>query len=665
MNKLLAKVLLIVCLIPICFAVSLFLVGVIISQRNGMVSDPTIGHYIGLVRDDPNGFRLTALFTMMLTLLLGSALIGSDRKNYHSEMYRVTEDIEIPQRCGQGQYGNDWFMGKRKFNRLFPRVTVNPNDPVIRYLIDTGYDDLGRQSSAAKSKKELERQADTRIRISRAALPLKQGGVVVGYSKAHGKERINIVADDKHTILVGSTGESKTRSVILETLGTLMLAGESFFCTDTKAEIRQYTEPTLRKLGYRIIVLDYRDMSKSMAYNFLQNVVDKVNAGAINEAMQLSSDLAVFLAGERAGNQDPMWHDGKIAVLAAGIIACVYDNRDRPENQNLPYVYAWLTQMCSERKDGMLLIKYLDAVGDEHPANLKLAQANVAPSKTRGSFYTSAGMALSIFTDWQLAHICDHSDFKITDAAVQPTAIFMHLPDNRKTFYSLATLFVSQLYSELTDYANLVVKTGRLPIRFNMILEEFGNFSKIEDLQGKFSLARSLGIRFLLSLQDYSQMFEIYGDHIAETIKSNGGITIYLGTDNPRTNEEISKSCGNYTTSSYSESSSKDSGSNSMNLMQRLLLFPNEVKLIKRPHQLVISRDGVKVAFAPDLSKYYFNQMFGLGDKEHNMQVRLIREGSRPQLYDVSKPPDYKSALWRPENFNKFIAESAERKRRK
>ena len=41
------------------------------------------------------------------------------------------------------------------------------------------------------------------------------------------------------------------------------------------------------------------------------------------------------------------------------------------------------------------------------------------------------------------------------------------------------------------------------------------------------------------------------------------------------------------------------------------------------------------VMYAPDLSKWYFNQMLGLGDEEHNRRLREERENKRPIITDT------------------------------
>ncbi len=93
---------------------------------------------------------------------------------------------------------------------------------------------------------------------------------------------------------------------------------------------------------------------------------------------------------------------------------------------------------------------------------------------------------------------------------------------------------------------------------------------------------------------------------------------------------------GNYTVASSSQSTqysgsgiSPGSMTASSNLTGRPLLTPDEIGRIKRPFSLVITNGSNSMLNAPDLSKWYFNKMFGLGDPEHNRKVRFERENRR------------------------------------
>lgn len=70
---------------------------------------------------------------------------------------------------------------------------------------------------------------------------------------------------------------------------------------------------------------------------------------------------------------------------------------------------------------------------------------------------------------------------------------------------------------------------------------------------------------------------------------------MYLQADDKETLEEISGKLGSYTTSSYQLSASHakfttPSTSQSVSLIERKLLTPDEVRRVRRPFQIVTSR---------------------------------------------------------------------------
>lgn len=67
-----------------------------------------------------------------------------------------------------------------------------------------------------------------------------------------------------------------------------------------------------------------------------------------------------------------------------------------------------------------------------------------------------------------------------------------------------------------------------------------------------------------------------------------------------------------------------------MNLVARPLLTSDEILRINRPYLLVMTSGKMPaMTQAPDLSKWYFNKMYGMGDEEHNRQLRERREAER------------------------------------
>ncbi len=67
-----------------------------------------------------------------------------------------------------------------------------------------------------------------------------------------------------------------------------------------------------------------------------------------------------------------------------------------------------------------------------------------------------------------------------------------------------------------------------------------------------------------------------------------------------------------------------------MNLISRPLLTEDEILRIERPYVLVISAGSYPVMVKiPDLSKWKYNELLGLGDVAHNRRVREEREKAR------------------------------------
>ncbi|MDU4696351.1 MAG: type IV secretory system conjugative DNA transfer family protein [Paenibacillus sp.] len=469
-----------------------------------------------------------------------------------------------------------------------------------------------------------------------SSLSLKTGGIVLGLNQQRGKERLYYVGDDVHTLCIGATRSGKSRSVVLQSIGLLALAGESLVISDPKAELFHYSAPLLEKLGYEVLTLDFRHPEKSHHYNLLQPVIDATLRGDQEQAEMLAWDMTNVLVGKAQGEK--IWTNGEMSVIAASILSVIWDNIKRPEYQNMTNVYWFLAEMNKPTGNKTPMQEYIKRLPQQHPARALLSISDIAPSRTKGSFFTSALTTLRLFTSKSIYAITHKSDFSLADLGEKKQALFIILPDEKTTFYPVASLMISQLYELLTAEADQ--RGGRLKRRVNFLLDEFGNFTPIADFTNKLTVGGGRGMRFNLFVQSFEQLKEKYDDHVASTIKSNCQTWIYLQADDLETLREVSEKLGTYTTSSYQLSASHGkyttpSTSHSLNLLERKLLTIDEVHRISRPYQLVLSRSHPAMMFAPDLSAWAFNRMMGLGDKEHNRRVREEREKRRPIRTDT------------------------------
>ncbi|UYO64406.1 type IV secretory system conjugative DNA transfer family protein [Acetobacterium wieringae] len=541
----------------------------------------------------------------------------------------ITPDIYTPAVAGQNQYGSAKWLPKEKFKKVFDHFKLSKESKLVSELLKLGKADHDGIISGLKNEAEPF-QIETKF--------IDKGGIVIGKEDiSKNKEIIFCIKKDCHSMNIGSTRSGKTRTEVLQTIGVLGLAGESMVNSDPKGENHNYTEPYLIRLGYKVFALDFKNPLKSDRYNFLQPIIDAINNGNLSKAVEATWDLTRSLVGEAKGEK--IWNQGEASIIASCILSVVYDNKDRPEYQNMTNVYYFIYEMCkapANPKDKMAIVKYMNELKDtnpDHPAIGLIAISEIAPERTRGSFYTSALTTLNLFTNPLIYAMTCQSDFNPKDVGREKTAIFIILPDEKATYYPLASLFCSQNYAALVEVADSL--GGRLPIRTNFILDEFGNFTEIPDFTKQLTVGGGRGCRFNLFLQSFSQLEKVYGKDDAKTIKSNCENWIYLQADDQETLKEVSDKLDKYTASSYSVSSSQQryasgSSSQSVNLIGRELLTPGEVKKISRPYSLVTSRNDPAIMYAPDLSMWMFNTMYGMGSEEHNTKLRMIRENMRP-----------------------------------
>ena len=485
------------------------------------------------------------------------------------------------------------------------------------------------------------------------------GGLVIGkedikksFFSRKIKEKIYLITKDLHALIIGATRSGKTRNVVIETITMLILAGENVFIPDLKGEIRDYTEDTAKRCGYETICINFINPYESDRKNFLEPIVQALRRKDISRAIEETWSLVSQLVGEPPEHGDKLWNDGEAATLAASIMAVCYDNQDHPEYQNLTNVFYFITEMCSDYRGALPLQFYIDSLPEEHPAKILLAATKVAAMRTRSSFYVSAIMTLKLLTIPAINQMSNKSDFdigKMIDEG-KKIIIYLCLPARDKTYFPLASLVLRQL-SDLIDYAADEKYGGRVPVRWNFVDDELGNFTKITNMRQQTSFGTGKGIRHFMFIQSYAQLDDVYGEKVSQIIQDNADIKIYLRSPNPTTKKKISEDLGNYTTRSYSKSNNTPSGTfrnggsdgESSNLMGRPLLYPDEVGKLQRPYSLVMSDSDPAIMYAPDLSQYAMNEFLGMGDEEHNNRLRQKKAEEHKKN---ERPHNSKMELW-------------------
>ena len=393
---------------------------------------------------------------------------------------------------------------------------------------DKGY---SRWAKEKEIKQELERVEIKQRRSKAAGVPL----VLT-------KDEMWVDNSEYHSLVIGATGSGKTQTVILPLVHSLAKARESMIITDPKGEIYEKTSNMLRKKGYQILLLNFRDPQNGNAWNPMSLPYKMYKQGKQDKAIELLDDLALnILYDDSNKNADPFWEKTS-ADYFSGVALGLFEDA-KPEEININSI-SLATTIGEEKFGASTYIKeYFAAKDPASAAAINASSTIMAPSETKGSILSVFKQKVKLFASREnLSEMLSHSDVDLESIGERPTAVFIVIQDEKKTYHSLVTILLKQIYETLIAVAQK--HGGKLPVRTNFLLDEFANMPPLKDVTTMITAARSRAIRFTMIIQNFAQLDSVYGKEDAETIRGNCGNTIYLITTELKALEEISKMCG-------------------------------------------------------------------------------------------------------------------------
>ncbi|MBE6157410.1 MAG: DUF87 domain-containing protein [Firmicutes bacterium] len=345
-----------------------------------------------------------------------------------------------------------------------------------------------------------------------------------------------------HSLVIGATGSGKTQTVILPLVQSLAKAKESMIITDPKGEIYEKTSNMLRSKGYQILLLNFRDPQNGNAWNPMSLPYKIYKEGNQDKAIELLDDLALnILYDESNKNADPFWEKTSADYFSGVALGLFEDAKEEEININS---ISLATTVGEEKFGGSTYIKeYFAAKDPASAAAINASSTIMAPNETKGSILSVFKQKVKLFASREnLSEMLSHSDIDLESIGERPTAVFIVIQDEKKTYHSLVTILLKQIYETLISVAQR--HGGKLPVRTNFLLDEFANMPPLKDVTTMITAARSRAIRFTMIIQNFAQLDSVYGKDDAETIRGNCGNIIYLITTELKALEEISKMCG-------------------------------------------------------------------------------------------------------------------------
>lgn len=345
-----------------------------------------------------------------------------------------------------------------------------------------------------------------------------------------------------HNIVIGSTGAGKTQTTVLPMVNLLAKHDESMIITDPKGEIYENTSNYLKSLGYNIVLLNFRDPQQGNAWNPMYLPYSLYKNGNVDKSVELLEDLAAnILKDPSAKGQDPFWENTSADYFAG--LACALFEDAKEEEINLNSINL-MTTVGEEKLANTTYIKdYFSYKDPASTAYTKASSTLMAPSETKGSILSVFKQRVQLFASRaNLSEMLANNDFDMRDIGRKKTAVFIVIQDEKTTYHTLVTIFLKQCYETLISVAQ--ESGGKLPHRTNFILDEFANMPPLKDVTTMVTAARSRNIRFTFIIQNFAQLYEVYGKENGETIKGNCGNIVYLISTELSALEEISKMCG-------------------------------------------------------------------------------------------------------------------------
>lgn len=445
-------------------------------------------------------------------------------------------------------------------------------------------------------------------------LPEKQG-LVLGCEGPKDHVTALVDTDDIHAMVTAASGAGKTAFFLYPNIEYALASGMSFLCTDTKGDLfRNYAGIAKDCYGYQIAVLDLRNPTRSDGNNLLHLInkymdiykADPKNLAAKAKAEKYSKILAKTLINTSGGDsaqygQNAFFYDSAEGLLTAMfLLVAEYlpteDADGNPiEKRHIVSVFKLVQELLApsrvKGKNQFQLL--LEKLPPNHKARWFAGSALNTAEQAMASVISTVLSRLNAFLDSEMEQIlCFDTAIDAEKFCNEKSAIFIVLPEEDQTKYFMVSLILQNLYREILTVAD--ENGGRLKNRVVFFADELGTCPPIQSLELMFSASRSRGLMLVPIVQSITgQLQKNYGKEGSEIIVDNCQVNLYGGfAPASQTAVELSKSLGSRTVMSGSISRGKNDPSQSLQMMERPLMTPDELKSMPKG-SFIVAKTGV------------------------------------------------------------------------
>ena len=435
-------------------------------------------------------------------------------------------------------------------------------------------------------------------------LPMEQG-VILG-CKGKPQELTALVdSNDIHCLMIGASGIGKTAFFLYPNLEYACASGMSWLALDSKGDLaRNYGTIAKNCYEYNVSVIDLRNPPRSDGNNLLTLVnrymdiarKDPKNLAARAKAEKYAKILAKTIINPDGDDsnrgQNAFFYDAAEGLLTSVILILAEflppDKEHPQERRHIVSVFKLVQDLLepSKVKGKSHFQLLMGKLPPDHKARWFAGAALNSAEQAMASVMSTVLSRLNAFLDSELEQVlCFDSAIDAEKFASEKSAIFLILPEEDTTKNFMAGLMIQNLSRELFAVAD--ENGGKLQNRVVLYCDEFGTMPPF-DVLPLFSAGRSRRLTLVPIIQSLAQLEKNYGKEGSEIIQDNCQDTIFGGfAPNSQTAEVLSKALGNRTVLSGSVSRGKNDPSQSLQMMERPLLTPDELKSIPKGNFIV------------------------------------------------------------------------------
>ena len=483
----------------------------------------------------------------------------------------------------------------------------------LRVLLDKVMPKKKVKDKPAKQKKAVSKQSGKKKSI----FPKKaKGKQKQEPQKQRNPIRAIVDTDDIHALVTAASGAGKTAYFLYPNIEYALASGMSFLCTDTKGDLfRNYAGIARDRYQFNTAILDLRNPTKSDGDNLLHLInkymdiykADPSNLAAKAKSEKYAKILAKTLINTSGADanygQNQFFYDAAEGLLTAMfLVVAEYlpteDENGKPiEQRHIVSVFKLVqellapTQGQGKGKNSFQLL--LERLPENHKAKWFAGAALNSADQAMASVLSTILSRLNAFLDSEMEQIlCFDTAIDAEKFCNEKSAIFVVLPEEDNTKYFMVSLIIQNLYREILTVAD--ENGGRLKNRVVFFADELGSCPPIQSLELMFSASRSRGLMLVPIVQSITgQLQKNYGKEGSEIIVDNCQVNIFGGfAPGSQTADMLSKALGSRTVLSGSVSRGKDNPTQSLQMMERPLMTPDELKSMPKG-SFIVAKTGV------------------------------------------------------------------------